>query len=240
MISPEKIFKDTEAFCKAHADEALVRKYSRYFKEGYDAWGVSSELLDGKVEEILGMVGMGNEKIGKICLLLVKSPKYEMSSVAVLLLKKTIKQWDDQTFPLVEQIFNTGITNWGHTDFICGEIIPELFKKKLAGMDSLKTWRKAANRFQRRVAVVALIKPMKKSSDFRPYYDFIGPMMMDEERVVHQGLGWFLREAWKKQPEPAEKFLLKWKDSAARLIFQYATEKMTPDQKQRFRKDKAK
>jgi len=59
--------------------------------------------------------------------------------------------------------------------------------KKLMGMDSLKPWRKAANRFQRRAAVVGLIKPMKKAGDFKPYFDFIDPMMMDEERVVHQG-----------------------------------------------------
>jgi hypothetical protein len=52
---------------------------------------------------------------------------------------------------------------------------------------------------------------------------------------VHQGPGWFLREAWKVQPRPVERFLRCWKDTAARLIFQYATEKMTPAQKQRFR-----
>ena len=63
-------------------------------------------------------------------------------------------------------------------------------------------------------------------------------MMMDPEREVHQGLGWFLREAWKKQPEPTELFLLKWKNTAPRLIFQYATEKMTPEGKQKFRKQK--
>ena len=107
-------------------------------------------------------------------------------------------------------------------------------------MDSLKSWRKAINRFQRRAAVVGLIKPMKKASDFEPYFEFIEIMMMDNERVVHQGLGWFLREAWKKQSEPTEGFLLKWKDSAARLIFQYATEKMEPGQKLKFRKNKLK
>lgn len=240
MISAEKIFRETEAFCKANADAAIVQKYSKYFKEGYDAWGVSSGLLDQKVAEILELPGMTNEQINKICLLLVQSPKYELTSTAVLLLTKTIKQWDHETFPTVEKLFSLGITNWGHTDFICGEIIPELFKKKLITMDSLKPWRKASNRFQRRAAVVGLIKPMKKSSDFKPYFDFIDPMMMDDERVVHQGLGWFLREAWKKQQEPTEKFLLKWKDSAARLIFQYATEKMTPDQKLQFRKEKIK
>jgi len=59
--------------------------------------------------------------------------------------------------------------------------------------------------------------------------------MSDTERVVHQGLGWFLREAWKRDPKPVEKLLLRWKDTAARLIIQYATEKMMPQQKERFR-----
>jgi len=69
---------------------------------------------------------------------------------------------------------------------------------------------------------------------------FIRPMMMDEERVVHQGLGWFLREAWKVNPKAVEPFLMEWKDRSARLIFQYATEKMTPKQKARYRAGKLK
>jgi 3-methyladenine DNA glycosylase AlkD len=62
--------------------------------------------------------------------------------------------------------------------------------------------------------------------------------MMDKEREVHQGVGWFLREAWKIDNEPVEEFLLRYKDSAPRLIFQYATEKMTPEGKSRFRRNK--
>jgi 3-methyladenine DNA glycosylase AlkD len=62
--------------------------------------------------------------------------------------------------------------------------------------------------------------------------------MMDAERVVHQGLGWFLREAWKQQPKPVEAFLMEWKDTAPRLIFQYATEKMPAQARARFRRAK--
>jgi len=240
MISPEKIFEVTEAFCKAKADPAIVLKYSKYFREGYDAYGLPHGMLSQKVDEILALPGITNDMVNKVCLQLVSSPKYEMTSTAILLLSKTSKQWDQETFATVEKMFSTGINNWGHTDYICGEIIPELIKKKLITMDSLKPWRKAVNKFQRRAAVVGLIKTMKKSADFKPYFDFIDVMMADEERVVHQGLGWFLREAWKKQAEPTEKFLMKWKDSAARLIFQYATEKMTAEQKLRFKKDKTK
>ena len=62
--------------------------------------------------------------------------------------------------------------------------------------------------------------------------------MVDKDREVHQGVGWFLREAWKKNHEVTESFLLKWKDRAPRLIIQYATEKMTKEEKLRFRKEK--
>ena len=67
---------------------------------------------------------------------------------------------------------------------------------------------------------------------------FIDPMMGDSEKVVHQGLGWFLREAWKRDPQSVESFLMKWKDTCARLIIQYATEKMNKEEKLRFRKIK--
>ena len=51
MISAETIFSETEAFCKANADPAIVLKYSKYFKEGYEAWGVSSEKLNLKLHQ---------------------------------------------------------------------------------------------------------------------------------------------------------------------------------------------
>jgi 3-methyladenine DNA glycosylase AlkD len=112
------------------------------------------------------------------------------------------------------------------------------FKKEIITYPDLDTWRTGKNKFQRRAVPVSLIKELKKISDYQPYLDFIEPMMMDPEREVHQGLGWFLREAWKRQPQQIEPFLYKWKNKAARLVFQYATEKMTPAEKQRYRKEK--
>jgi hypothetical protein len=63
--------------------------------------------------------------------------------------------------------------------------------------------------------------------------------MHDDERVVHQGLGWFLREAWKRDAADVEPFLLRFKDSAPRLIFQYATERMAAADKARYKASKA-
>ncbi len=64
--------------------------------------------------------------------------------------------------------------------------------------------------------------------------------MPDNDEFVQKGLGWFLREAWKKYPKEVEKFLLSWKDTCDRIIIQYATEKMNKEDKLRFKREKNK
>ena len=61
-------------------------------------------------------------------------------------------------------------------------------------------------------------------------------LILDPEKVVQQGTGWLLREAWKKSPKKVEDFLLKWKDQAPRLIIQYATEKIDKEKRRKFRR----
>ncbi len=237
-MTNDQILTDIREDFKRHSDPAIIQKYSRYFKEGFTGYGLPKGHFEAKVDELLAIAGMDLNRVMELADTLISSAKYEEVSIPILMTIRFQKSWDRDTFMAVEGWFSKGITNWAHTDYICGEIISLLFKKKIIGMSDLEPWRKAENKFQRRAAVVGLIKPMKLSTDFQPYFDFIDPMMMDPAREVHQGLGWFLREAWKKQPEPTEMCLLKWKDKAARLIFQYATEKMTKEAKERFRKTK--
>jgi 3-methyladenine DNA glycosylase AlkD len=237
-MTPPEIFTELQQYGTENENPVIIEKYTRYFKEGYDAYGLSHEQVNAKVDEILAVPGITLELILETSLLLVQSPKYEMTVMAIRLVQHFQKSWTSTTFTTVEQWFSLGITNWAQTDYICGELMNLFFKKKLTDLGAIASWRHAANKFQRRAAVVSLIKPMKLSTDFTPYFDFIEPMMHDPAREVHQGLGWFLRETWKKQPVPAETFLLKYKDTAPRLIYQYATEKMTPEGKERFRKNR--
>jgi 3-methyladenine DNA glycosylase AlkD len=237
-MTPENLFNDIHAYCVANANDAIVKKYSRYFKDGYDAFGLTPEQNAAKVKMLLDSQEVDLNLVIQTAPLLLQTGKYEETSFALLLLKSFSKQFTKETFHELGHWFEMGITNWGHTDFTCGEIIQIFFKKGIITYTDLNKWRKANSRFQRRAVPVSLIKELKTTSDYQPWLDFIDPMMMDPERVVHQGLGWFLREAWKRQPSQVEPFLFKWKNSAPRLIFQYATEKMTPDEKQRFRKEK--
>ncbi|HNS17203.1 MAG TPA: DNA alkylation repair protein [Bacteroidales bacterium] len=237
-MTQEVLLNEIILYCRQHANDDIVKKYSRYFKNGYQAYGLTQDLLYAKVDEILQKPEMSMDLVIGTGRLLVRLPEYELTSFAALLLRHYHKHFTRSTFEVIGEWFETGINNWAHCDVICSEIIALFYKKGLITYLDLASWKTAENKFQRRAVPVSMIKLLKTHPNFNELFQFIDSLMMDKEREVHQGLGWFLREAWKKNPDDTEKFLLKWKDAAPRLIFQYATEKMTPDGKLRFRKEK--
>jgi 3-methyladenine DNA glycosylase AlkD len=226
------------SFCLANADESTVIKYSKFFKEGYDAYGVPSPIFLAKIEELMASGTVGLQLILESAPQLLRSGKYEETSFVILLTEKFKKQLDIYAFSEIEKWFGYGITNWAHADVLCGTVLPWFSLKKIVPLEQLNTWRVSAFKFQRRSVPVAMIKLLKSTNELNLLFEMINPMMLDSERVVHQGLGWFLREAWKRNHEETENFLLKWKDHSARLIFQYATEKMQPEERKKFKKNK--
>ena len=40
--------KEIINFCIANKDDSIIKKYSRYFKEGYDAYGIDSKVLESQ------------------------------------------------------------------------------------------------------------------------------------------------------------------------------------------------
>lgn len=238
-MTPSILFSEIQNYCIANSSQALVKKYSRYFKEGYNAYGLSQELLQSKVDDIVKVQLTDFSTIIATGHLLISAEKYEETSFAILLFKEYKKQFTTETFDEIEKWFDLGIDNWAHTDSICGDLISIFLEKKIITFPRMDKWRLSSNKFQRRAVPVALIKMLKYENDYQPFFDFIEPMMIDKEREVHQGLGWFLREAWKKNPEQTEMFMMQWKDTSPRLIFQYATERMKPEQKQHFKRARA-
>ena len=77
----------------------------------------------------------------------------------------------------------------------------------------------------------------KEDRDIGPLLEIVRPLMADKERESTRVPAGSLREAW-KIPEFVEAFLMEYKDTSPRLIFQYATEKMAPEQKAVFKAQK--
>jgi 3-methyladenine DNA glycosylase AlkD len=232
-----KLVKEIESYCTEHASAENVKKYSRYFKEGYQAYGVNFEDMHTHKKTLLdthsrlglsGFLDLGD--------LLFQNPNYEMGSFAIILTAAFRDQMGPNEFQRVGNWLDAGVRNWAHCDVLSSELTGWCLVRGSVGMEAMEGWRDSPARFKRRAVPVSLLPLLKTVKNYTPLLEFIRPMMLDPERVVHQGLGWFLREAWKKQPGLVEPFLAEFKETAARLIFQYATEKMTPEQKARYRR----
>jgi 3-methyladenine DNA glycosylase AlkD len=243
MTHVDRLAAEIQTYCAAHTISEQVGKWARYFREGYDDWGLSDqehELWTVKEPEwwaansALGLAGF--LKLGAR---LFSSGKYEEGALAVRFVKHYRDQIDTGALDGLAGWFAAGVRNWAHNDFICGELLAPAVGDGRIPWRALAPWRRSSYKYQRRAVPVALLGALKAGHKIPPLLTFVRPMMEDHERVVQQGLGWFLREAWKKQAPAVEAFLLEWKDRSPRLIFQYATEKMTTENKARFRAAKA-
>jgi 3-methyladenine DNA glycosylase AlkD len=238
MTSTELIAQITD-YCKANANEANVVKYSHYFKGGnLNTYGLTTPQIYKKVKELLKTPGMSLEIVLKALPTLIKSDKSEEITFALLLVNGFGKQYSKTLFKEIENWYRLSITNWAHADTLGMFILPQFINRGVVHYTDFSHWLISNHKFQRRSVPVTLIKLIKakKMDTFTPLFLFIEPLMTDPEREVHQGTGWFLREAWKINRKETEEFLFKWKDTAPRLIIQYATEKMSTSEKQRFKK----
>jgi 3-methyladenine DNA glycosylase AlkD len=236
-MTTRSLATEIRAFCSAHGDPDVVARYARYFREGYDAFGLPRDVYEKQRETWLQRYGQELGLAGFLELgdYLIKTGKYEEASYAISFLIPFKKEWTRATFHHVGEWLDGGVCNWAHSDILCGELLSPCLATGLVKVSDMKEWRTAESRWKRRAVPVTLLAFKKDPQKIPGLLTFIRPMMMDEERVVHQGLGWFLREAWKVNPRAVEPFLMAWKNKSARLIFQYATEKMSPKQKARFR-----
>jgi 3-methyladenine DNA glycosylase AlkD len=237
-MNPQELFAEIRNYCLEYADAENVIKYSRYFKDGlYDGYGLTAPQIYAGAKELL-------HKEFSLTLAMDAAPdiilhgKSEEISMIMLMIKDMHRQYSKATFKAMENWYKLGINNWAHADTMGMMILPVFLNKGIVKKEDFSGWLTAKNKFQRRSVPVTFIKILKTYPRFTELFDFIEILMADPEREVHQGTGWFLREAWKRNQEETEIFLLKWKDVSPRLIFQYATEKMTAEGKIRFRRER--
>jgi 3-methyladenine DNA glycosylase AlkD len=238
----QTIADEVRAYCIAHADPVLVRKYAKFFKEGYDAYGIDHKdpsWESQNKEWAARLRAAGPTAYLDAGDILTRTGKYEEASAAILCAAAMRDRYTPAAFKRIGTWFEGGIRNWGHNDGICSLVLGPFLTDGVVDIDTLAEWRTSEFKYKRRAVPVAMLPLLDERADYGPMFDVIEPLMTDPERVVQQGVGWFLREAWKRQPKATEQFLMKHKETGARLIFQYATERMTPADRERFRRTKS-
>jgi 3-methyladenine DNA glycosylase AlkD len=239
MPTSRAVAAEVHEYCVRKADAERAHRYSRFFTEGYDAYGL--DYRDPEWDQNRRKWGERLREAGRTVYLdtgdlLMQSGKYEEASFAILFATDAAGRFTPEAFARIGAWFEHGIRNWAHTDILSGDVLSHFLINGVISLKELRPWRESPYKFQRRAVPVTLIKLLDRGD----LLSEVEPLMADPERVVQQGVGWFLRESWKKRPKPTEAFLMRFKDTAPRLIYQYATEKMDKTARERFRRVKAK
>lgn len=238
-MTTTELVQEIREYCVANASKERLKKSQYYFKEEFVGYGLTAPQVYAKVKDLQKSKVFDLSVVLEAIPALIERKMFEEITFGLLLTDGQWKQFSPETFQTIESWFSFSITNWAHADTLGMLILPRFLDKKIVEMNAFSAWLDSPYKFQRRCVPVTLIKHLKKTREVLPSILFVEKLMSDPDREVHQGMGWFLREAWKISPGEVEPFLEKHKNTAPRLIIQYACEKMSPENKLRFKRAKA-
>jgi 3-methyladenine DNA glycosylase AlkD len=230
--------KEIRAFCESNSDPEIIKKFTRYFREGYDGYGVDKDVIEEQKNDwierwrdemtIDRYLDLGDE--------LMMNGRYDEKNLAITFLQTKREDYAKETFHRIGKWFDYGINNWATTDVLCMLVLSSFLVDEVIDLEDLKTWNDAESEWQRRAVPVTLVELIKEGLKPGEALPVIEPLMLDKSEYVQKGIGTLLRGLWKKYPREIENFLLAWKDKCGRLIVQYATEKMDKEYRRKFRK----
>jgi len=233
-------FKEIHDFCLNSTNPANIARFSRYFKDGFEGYGIDQKSFEGQRDLWIEnwKHEMNLEKYLDLADELVLKGKYEELSFAMAFVQTERKNYTPRVFDRVGKWLDTSISNWANCDVFCMLVLSSFLIDKVIDFNKLKEWTQSPSQWKRRAVPVTLNELVKLNLKPEDAIFTIEPLMTDNSEYVQKGIGTLLRGLWKKYPHEIENFLLIWKDSCGRLIIQYATEKMEKEKRQLFKRSK--
>jgi 3-methyladenine DNA glycosylase AlkD len=147
----------------------------------------------------------------------------EEKVAAVFVLEKLDGEFGDAEFNRFETWLDR-ISSWSDHDALVHDLIAPMIVSRPARAKAVFRWAKAANRWHRRAACVALIRGSRAKMFFPQIKKLSDSLLADEDDMVQKGLGWLLRETTKFDPRRTVPYLMKIRGRASRLVLRTACE----------------
>lgn len=170
-----------------------------------------------------------------------QSNVHEVLSLPLFYYRRHLKKLDETHWRVMKHWIER-IENWEHSDSLCAlfSILYERYPKLVE--PTLRQWNRSHNPWKRRASVVSTIYYASKKRtppSRQTVLSLVKPLLRDTDPYVQKGVGWQLREAYKLWPREILKFLEFHVLELPAITFSYATEKLSPKDKQRLKKMRA-
>ncbi len=160
----------------------------------------------------------------------------EEKNFAVMLLEKNTADFTPKHFRLFESWLDR-VGTWADHDALVHYVLGPMVALDLSRTSAVYRWARSKNRWRRRAAAVALIRPMRAAETRKQAFPHVkkvaAALLADDDDMVQKGLGWLLRESAKADPKLLVPFLWSLRLSSPRLVLRTACETLSPAERNR-------
>ncbi len=232
MRSPANLAKHIRKLLRDHGSPEHAASVQRFFTEPVASHGWRAPDLRKAAARMRRAIlaHARPEYLLQVADKLFRGRVVEEKAMAVLLLEKSVPEFGEREFRLLESWLGR-VRNWDDHDALIHMLLgPMLVAEPRRARLALR-WAKSKNRWHRRAAAVVLIRGARKEMFEREIRRVSDQLSSDEDEMVQKGLGWLLREWAKKSPKRAIPYLLKIRTRAPRLVLRTACEKLSPEER---------
>ena len=225
-----------------YASTKRKKTNERFFKTGTGEYGEGDIFLGVCVPDVR-RVAKNNLDISWTQLREnIKSEFHEVRLCVILILversKKAKKEKDKKTQKQALGFYMKNlkyVNNWDLVDLSAHYILGQAILDGLEQEKKLDELVESNILWERRVGIIStwiMIREDKLNTTLR----LAKKLLKDKEDLIHKAVGWMLREAWKKDEEIVEEFLIKNYDKLPRTTLRYTIVKMEESKRRQFLK----
>lgn len=232
MRSPANLAKHIRKLLRDHGSAEHAASVQRFFTEPVTSHGWrTADLRKAAVRMRRAILAQaGPDYLLQVADKLFRGSVVEEKSMAVLLLEKSVPEFAEREFRLLQGWLDR-VRTWDDHDALVHTLLGPMLAAKPGRARLTLRWAKSKNRWHRRAAAVVLIRGARKGM-FEPEIRRASNRLLgDEDEMVQKGLGWLLREWAKKSPKRAIPYLLRIRTRSPRLVLRTACEKLNSKQR---------
>ncbi len=229
----EQIVGELERALHAAAVPGHAQSMQRFFPEPVSALGVSNAgvavIAAGAVARHPGLAAAGWLEIAGHFARAHEC--HEHLILASALAAKVARGVDDDLLGLIKGWLERDVGNWAQCDDLCIKPLYVYLKRRPQLLASICGWGTSDHPWCRRASNVALVKFVGRSAELplAPVLANCERLLPDPDPYVQKGIGWMLKVAGQREPEPVIAFVRQHLARIDRPTLRYAIEKLPAD-----------
>lgn len=179
----------------------------KYMRDQYDFFGIKAPLQREITKPSFAKSALPEYKnIYMIVKTFWSKPEREYQHVAMELVSKYVKEFDEKVIELLEFMI-TNKSWWDTVDYIAAWLVGGYFKKFPGSIKPITgRWIESDNIWLQRSAILFQLK-YKSETDTKLLFKYINQLKHSKEFFIRKAIGWALREYSKTDPETVVKFV---------------------------------